>query len=670
MNGTTSFAAASGINNITFDPGVKMNYSSGEIPVLAKEAQDSANASLNTIANIPPEYRTFENTVIAFDSVMTDYSDAMSPMTLVGDIFPDPEVLAEGLGAKDSYNSFLNDVYTREDLYNAMKGQTAGNPVEQRLYDVVMEEFDKNGLGLSGDKTAVIRDMKTNLSSLETKYNYNINSDDSVVEFTKEELAGISQSDLNKFDRTADKNYSVKLNYPNYAIVMKYADDENARKRAYIAYSNIEADKNTKLIEEAISLRTRIAEEMGYSTWAEYVLSDRMAKNVSNVMDFLNSIKEPLSEKNDEEMKKLLEVKKSIDSNATTVFPWDKVYLSNILKENEYSYDEEKLKSYFPYGSVLNGVFDTCGKLFGVNFIKVENASVWSPDVSLYEVTNSSDGKVLGYLYVDPYVRDGKYTGAAAEMVITGREKNGEYVKPVAVIIGNFEKPQNGRPSLLSVSDIETLFHETGHSLHIILSKSPYGTLSGYNVDFDFTETPSQTLEEWAWDPEILELMSGKYDKPSEKIPDSLLKSVISARDFGKGISYSSQLMYSLVDMYYHNSTVPVNTTNVWNSTYEEVFGEGLPVLIHPQATFPHLMGGYDAGYYGYLWSKVYALDIDEKFKEYGMTNETLGLKLRDDIYSKGNTEDNMVLLENFLGEKPGVDALYDYLGLNTPDET
>nr|WP_245323756.1 M3 family metallopeptidase [Methanomicrobium sp. W14] len=451
---------------------------------------------------------------------------------------------------------------------------------------------------------------------------------------------------------------------------MKYADDENARKRAYIAYSNIEADKNTKLIEEAISLRTRIAEEMGYSTWAEYVLSDRMAKNVSNVMDFLNSIKEPLSEKNDEEMKKLLEVKKSIDSNATTVFPWDKVYLSNILKENEYSYDEEKLKSYFPYGSVLNGVFDTCGKLFGVNFIKVENASVWSPDVSLYEVTNSSDGKVLGYLYVDPYVRDGKYTGAAAEMVITGREKNGEYVKPVAVIIGNFEKPQNGRPSLLSVSDIETLFHETGHSLHIILSKSPYGTLSGYNVDFDFTETPSQTLEEWAWDPEILELMSGKYDKPSEKIPDSLLKSVISARDFGKGISYSSQLMYSLVDMYYHNSTVPVNTTNVWNSTYEEVFGEGLPVLIHPQATFPHLMGGYDAGYYGYLWSKVYALDIDEKFKEYGMTNETLGLKLRDDIYSKGNTEDNMVLLENFLGEKPGVDALYDYLGLNTPDET
>ncbi|MDD4126690.1 MAG: M3 family metallopeptidase [Methanomicrobium sp.] len=230
--------------------------------------------------------------------------------------------------------------------------------------------------------------------------------------------------------------------------------------------------------------------------------------------------------------------------------------------------------------------------------------------------------------------------------------------------MANLAPPQGDKPLLLSIYDIWSLFHETGHAMHVILSESPYGSLSAFNTDRDFVETPSQILEEWAYDKDILKNMSGRYDNSSEKIPESLLKSAIAAKNVNKGISYTNQLGYSLADMYYHTYDTPVNTSEIWYDTFETFYGPDYPDDIHPQASFSHLMGGYDAGYYSYLWSKVYALDIDEKFKESGMTNETLGLKLRHDIYSKGNTEDNMAIIENFLGEKPGVDALYEYLGI------
>ncbi|MBN2735243.1 MAG: Zn-dependent oligopeptidase [Methanomicrobiaceae archaeon] len=643
---------------------VRMQYLPGEIPVLYKNAEMTANASLNAITAIPPGERTFENTVLAFDRAMSDYNDYVNPLTLMGDLSPDPEVLDEGLCAADSYSAFCNHVLTRSDLYNAMSGQIPDTPVKIRLYNKIMDEFERSGLGLSEEKSSHIGELKTELHSLELLYNSNLNSDNSTIEFSEEDLKGLSESDLDSFERTDDESYRIKLNYPNYEAVMTYADSSETRERMYTAYNNVCASENTKLLEGAIELRTKIAQETGYPTWAEYVISDRMAKNASSALLFLNALKEPLSVKKDSDYKALLAVKKSIDPDSEEVFRWDIMYLKNILLIEDYNFDEEELKEYFPLDNVLNGIFNTTGKLFGIKFVEIYNTSVWSPEVRLFEVSNSSDGKVLGYLYIDAYTRDGKYTGTAAAEVIAGREINGTYNTPVAVIIANLAPPREDKPSLLTLTDIWRLFHETGHSLHVILSESPYGTLSSFKVDFDFVEMPSQTLEEWAYDEDILKSMSGRYDNSSEKIPDSLLKSAIASKDVNKGFDYSSQLADSLIDLYYHNSKTPVNTTEVWYDTFEDVFEADYPDNIRPQASFGHLMGGYDAGYYSYLWSKVYALDIDEKFWEYGMTNETLGLKLRYDIYSKGNTEDNMAILENFLGEKPGVDSLYEFMGI------
>jgi thimet oligopeptidase len=220
----------------------------------------------------------------------------------------------------------------------------------------------------------------------------------------------------------------------------------------------------------------------------------------------------------------------------------------------------------------------------------------------------------------------------------------------------------------MTMDDIFVLFHETGHAMHSMLSEAPYGSLSGTNVEWDFVETPSQTLEEWAYDPGVLESISGHYANASEKISAPVRDRIIAARNANNGYSYSRQLVYVLLDLRLHTAGGPVNATQIYTDTYADVTGTPLTAGTHMPASFGHLMGGYDAGYYGYLWSKVYALNIVDEFKKDGMTNQTTGMKFRKDILSKGNMEDGNALLQEFLGHKPGINALYTYIGINASD--
>ena len=651
---------------------IRAEYSPGEITILSDEARETVNESLNAIAAIPADDRTFENTVVAFDSVITDYDDAISPLTVMGYLSPDPEIAAEGMDADIAQSKFYIEVYTRSDLYDALKSvedKVPGTPVEQRLYKIIIDEFEHNGLGLPEGNLTRVREMNAELSAIETEFNSNLNNDNSSITFTRKELEGVPDEEFSSFCRTPEGDYIAMVSQ-DYITVMTYADSGDTRKRMYEAYNDVQADANVPLLEEAIVLREDIAKEMGYSTWADYTIRNRMAENASVVMEFLDSLKDPLSEKIEEETGVLLAIKQEIDPGATEIYPWDVGYLEHILVMRDYDYDVAEFKKYFPADNVVDGVFNTTGTLFGVDFNEVPDAPVWSPDVRLFEVSNRSDNRILGYLYLDLYHRDRKYTGYATSQLISGREKNGTYSLPVAIIIGSYDAPEGDNRTLFKPYDIWTMFHETGHAMNVILTTSPYGTLSGYKSSMDFCETPSQALEEWTYDPGVLESMSAKYGNSSEKIPDELAGQAIAARSVGMGYEYGYQLLYSLVDMYYHTADGPVNTTEVWHDASEEILGLDEPEGLHPAATFSHIMGGYEAGYYSYLWSKVYAQDIVDEFKENGMTNETLGLRLRNDVYSQGNMADGMTLLENFLGHEPGIDSLYGFIGLNVTDES
>ena len=648
---------------------IQTHYSPGEITELSEAAERTAVASLDAIAALSEDGRTFDTTVLAFDRIMTDYADAVCPLVLMGHVYPEAEVAAEGVSCEESASVFATRVYTRRDLYDALREQTPRTPEESRLYDITIREFEKNGLKLSEEHLAAVREMKTALSGLETRYSANLNNDTTTLVFTADELEGIPAPTLATFQTIPNGTYQVTLKYPDYRAVMTYAKHEDTRKRMYVAYNNRQADTNTTLLEEAILLRRKIAKELGYATWADYRTKGRMAESTATVMKFLTTMQAPLKKKYAGEMADLLAIKQVLLPSATIVNPWDVAWLQEIQKKEQYACDEEEVREYFPVDTVLSGLFSTYGSLFGVTFREMTDAPVWSADVRLFAVCDPACDDRIGYLYLDLYPREGKYGHFCAAEAINGRMKDGAYTTPVMTIIGNFHKPEESRPSLLTTGEIETLFHETGHAMHYLLTQAPYGTLSGFNVEWDFVETPSQTLEEWVWDPGVLESISGHYTNPSQKIPADLRDRIITSRNAGAGNLYSRLLLNSLEDMRFHTATGPVDVTEVWYQTHEEITGIRPPTGTHQPASFGHLMGGYDAGYYGYLWSKVYALTIVDAFKETGMTDPALGMKFREEILSKGNMEDGMVLLEQFLGRAPGADALYRHLGIDVSTE-
>ncbi|HOX36156.1 MAG TPA: M3 family metallopeptidase, partial [Methanoregulaceae archaeon] len=270
----------------------------------------------------------------------------------------------------------------------------------------------------------------------------------------------------------------------------------------------------------------------------------------------------------------------------------------------------------------------------------------------------------VGYLYLDLYPREGKYGHFATFPVISGRMKEGTWSVPVTAIVGNFPAPADNRPGLLTIDDVGTVFHEGGHAMHNLLTTVPYGTQSGFNTEWDFVETPSQTLEEWTYDPEVLTALSGHYANTSQKIPPDLRDRVIAARDVGAGYLYGTMLAKTLEDMEFHMADAPPDTQAAYARLYHEMTGLEQPSEVHQPASFGHLMGGYDAGYYSYLWSKVYALEITDTFKRDGMTNRTTGMRFRQEILAQGNIQDGNVLLKNFLGREPGMDAFYHRLGI------
>ena len=643
------------------------NYTPGEIPRICENATETANASLAAIVAIPPDQRTFDNTFVAFDRTMTEYADATLTPSLMGYVSPDPAIAKEGMEAEKSANIFSNSVYSRKDLYDVLKSQVPRNADETRLYNVTIREFEHNGLMLPPEDLNKVMALNRNLAGMESAFSANLNSDNTTLAFTGNDLAGVPASSLAAFSRAKNGSYLVTTKYPDYIAVMTYANNNETRKRMYVAELNVQADTNTRLLEEAIVLREEIAHKLGYATWADYQLDGRMAKNTTNVMAFLDALRAPLTEKNNEEMAGLISIKKGLDPSAATVDSWDVLYLENIQKKQQYDYDEEEFKEYFPADTVVQKMFGVFGTLYGVRFEEVQNAPVWSDGVRLYRVANTNDNATLGYLYLDLYPRDGKYSSFMESTLIKGRVKDSRYPVPVVTVVANCPAPANGTPALLTLYDMESLFHETGHAMHDILTTAPYGTLSGTSVSWDFVETPSQTMEEWVYDPAVLESLSGRYTNTSEKIPPGLAEKAIAARDAGIGIQYSSQLAYALEDMRFHTATGPVNVTEVWNETYFEIKGRPVLAGTHQPAGFGHLMGGYDAGYYGYLWSKVYALNVVDTFRHDGMTNATTGARFKNDVLSRGNMEDGTVLLTDFLGHEPGTGPLYTYLGIPRP---
>ena len=646
---------------------IKSRYRPGEITTLCEAAIGTATAALARIATLHPEQKSIDTTLLAFETAMADFGDAALPLTLMGYVYPEPAIAAEGSACEEKAGMFVVSVFTRRDLYDAIKTATPRTPEESRLLSETLRQFRKNGLALPDDRLASVRSLKEHLTKLEVEFTANLNNDTTTIEFSAAELDGVPKEALATFAQTAGGRYRVTTKYPDYIPVMQNAKSAGTRKRLYAAFVNRQAVENTRLLTGAIAVRRECARELGYASWADYRLDGRMAKSTPSVLAFLDGLKEPLKEKIRHDLAALLALKKEREPGADRVEPWDLAYLTEQERKRKFALDDEAIRKYFPFERVVQGMFGCFGPLFGIRFAEVLGATVWADGVKLYRVINLKDDRMLAYIYFDMFPRDGKYGHMMMVPLIAGRVTGAGYSVPVTAIVGNFRAPSREIPSLLTHDDVEGLFHEFGHALHGSLTRVPYASLAGSSVEWDFVETPSQALENWAWEPSVIDAISGNYADPKEKLPAALRDRLIAARDLGAGLTYTRMLVISTEDMAFHTAEGQIDVTGIADRIYEDLMG--IPPLEggHEPATIGHFMGGYDAGYYSYLWAEVYALNVFDRFKKDGLSNAVTGAAYRHWILEQGNMQDGSVLLKGFLGKDPGMDVFYERLHISLP---
>jgi Zn-dependent oligopeptidase len=390
-----------------------------------------------------------------------------------------------------------------------------------------------------------------------------------------------------------------------------------------------------------------------------------MAKSGTRVKEFLASLQQKLLVRRDADYQKMNDLKRAeLKDPKARVEPWDVAYYLNEIKKRDYTLDTEKIREYFPAETVVSGMFKVYGQLLSIDIKKVENAETWAPEVTLWEIHDKQSGEFLGNFYLDLYPRKGKYGHAAAAGVTVARLRGDHYDAPIALMMANFNPSSPGRPSLLSHDEVKTLFHEFGHIMHQTLTSARYGSQSGTSVARDFVETPSQMLENWVYEKPVLDLMSGHYQDPSRKLPEETIQKIREARSFDSGYRYTRQVFLATFDQALHTSGPVVDIDKVDQELFAQILGLQPVKEAHFAANFGHLMGGYDAGYYGYLWAEVNSDDLFTRFKAEGVLNGELGRKYRDIILARGRSEEPDELLREFLGREPNNEAFLNKLGV------
>lgn len=633
------------------------DYTPEQIKDLSSSLIKDLETRIDEILKIPAEQRTFANTVYAFEEASAVFQEKLTIPVFLAYTSSSKELRDAAMQLEMAISQYAIDLNTREDIFNALKeyadkGEKL-DEVDARLLDKTLLGFKRNGLGLPKEQREELKALMKQLVEIEIEFSKRLREVDDCLYVTNEELKGLPEDYKARLKKAPDGRRIVTMNYPDYLPFMANAECGEARRKLEFLYNNRGGERNVGLLESAIELRQKIAALLGYRNYADYVLSDRMAKDSETVNKFEENIRSRLVSKGKEELKERLALK---GGDGETLNAWETSYYNNILKKTKYSVDEEKIKEYFPLETVLAGMLDTFGTLLGAKFVPAD-LPVWHKDVRPYEVRND-DGSIAAYFYFDLFPRDGKYKHAACFGIRSGRTlPDGTYNTPAAAIVANFTPAAEGQPSLLKFDDVVTLFHEFGHVTHNIFTTAKYTTFSGTSVSRDFVEVPSQMLENWAYQPEVLNKISGHYKNPTEKLPEETVKRIIAAKNMDSGLFYLRQLLFGILDMEYHTSNGPVDSTAVYKRLMKDVALIPMSEGVHPQASFGHIMGGYEAGYYSYLWSRVISVDLFGKFLETGVMNRETGKKYRDLILAPGRSYDEAAQVRKFLGRDSNPDA-------------
>lgn len=651
LTATGAFSMADMFNK---DGVLHFNYRAQDLAPAEAEARVKLEKDLAALIAIPQAERTFENTIMGYERAFDNYGNALGMSGFLSYVSTDKKFRDAANDLQMQISQYMVDVATRRDVYKAIREYTDTNPrldpVQAKLVKEMLIGFKNSGMDLNDADLEKFKALNKEKAEYIIKFDKNIQEYKDPLAVTQEQLQGLGEDYIQKLSKTDDGKYLVTLDYPDYVPFMQNADDEQARKELEFKFNRRGGQENVELLEKTLTLRREIARLLGYKNHAELRLEDRMAKNPKTVMAFLKDLQKKLKPLGKKEDKEMIAYKNSkTGKNSRTLYSWESGYWSNKFRKENLELDSEKIKEYFPSQVVIDGMLDLFGGVFGITFEPVD-IPVWHPDVKAFKIKDKASGELVAYFYMDLYPREGKYKHAACFGLVEGEEKqDGTYQIPFVAIVANLNKPSGDTPSLLKHSEVETLFHEFGHVLHNALTKAKYSAFSGTSVSWDFVEAPSQMLERWAWDPQVLKKISRHY-QTGESLPDDLIKRMIAAKNFGAGGMYLRQDFFAQYDMALHTADTTPDTTKLYFELTKKIRGLPLTKGTIPQASFGHIMGGYDAGYYGYLWSEVIAEDFFGEFKKNGIFNPETGLKFRREILEKGGTLDEEKMVENFLG--------------------
>lgn len=624
-----------------------------------------SDAIIEKMLLVPASRRTFDNTMLPLNDVTNVLGQAFGKYAFFAYVATDEDLRNVGREQEELMDKYGVDLSFREDVYDAVKTFADSPEAESldgeraRLLEFTLRDYRRNGFGLGADVRAEVQDLKNQLVELSSEFQKTLAEWEDGIEVPPDRTGGLSESYLEGLKRLDDGNYWVSLDYPDFFPFMEMSDDGALRKDLNMRAWNEAYPGNVELLEKAIAMRDRIAHLLGYESWAAYRTEPRMAKTPEHVEAFLQDLRTKIQPKVEADIAAMQASYGKDDPDGINY--WDWRYYDAKQKLNEFHVDQTKVSEYFPLQRVLDGMFDITQEMFGLKYVEVENPDVWHPDVQLFEIRDAASGKLLAHFYTDLFPRDGKFSHAAAFPLRNGGIIDGKWQMPVSAIVANLTKPTEERPSLLTHDEVETLFHEFGHILHQTLTKATLQRFAGSATEQDFVEAPSQNLEHWIWEPEVLNRFAAHY-QTGEKFPPEMLEGLVAAKQLNSGIRWLRQVFYASLDMAYHGPGAHKNTTEILRKMHSIC---GFPYLeeTHMQAGFGHLFG-YDAAYYGYLWSKVYGDDMFTAFEEGGVLNPEVGMRYRHEIYEKGGTLDGIDLARNFLGREPNNKAFLRDLGL------
>ena len=631
-------------------------------------AVENSKARFASLKDRPRGLRDVDN-LAAIDHLIADVNDALIAHKLLAHTHSDPQVRASSSACQQQLAAYTDLIAAQPHVFRLAQVVLAGAPTsaERMLARKYLDAGRRAGAELTPERQKQVKHLRQKLAQVRGEYMQALRKEPTFIEISASEAASLPGSFV-KALKESNARYQVPVDFSTRDVFLANQAAPGARERYYRAFHTRGGRANVARLEQALALRQQLAELLGFRNWAAYRLSTKMARTPERALAMVREVSTRLLPKARAEIVELAALKAESDDVAPFA-AWDYRYYKERLLQRRFGVQTDALRPYFPADRVIPAVMALYGQLFGVRFQPVADANVWAPGVQEFHVHDASDtddgaSDPLARFYLDLKPRPGKSMHFSHHVLRPGRKlPDGTYVRPIAAMIGNGPPAEPGRPTLFGHSDVLIFFHEFGHLMHDTLSTAPFASIHGSSVREDFAEAPSQMLENWVWDPTILRTISGHVDS-GEPVPAELVRAMHRRKHIGDGAFWTRQAFFAIYDLTIHGTDKDVDTSALWREL--GATHTALPPVddIYPQASFIGFMGGYDAGYYGYIWSKVYAQDMFSLFERDGLDNPGLGQRYRTHILEPGGSAEPDDLLRAFLGRPASLDGFYRDLGI------